>query len=76
MRQPRKRITNAVKAMTPRIVPPMAVPVSTEVVVSPVIIRLVKSAWLYVFGFQYGVLLGECRTLWGECEQAMHCMWH
>ena len=54
----------------------MTVPVSTEVVVSPVIIRLVKSAWLYVFGFQYGVLLGKCRTLWGECEQAMHCMWH
>ena len=74
MRQPRKRITNAVKAMMPRIVPPMTVPVSTEVVVLPVIIRLVKSAWLYVFWVS--VLLGECRTLWGECEQAMHCMWH
>ena len=42
MRQPRRGITNAIKAMAPRIVPPMTAPVSVEGVASPVTIRIIK----------------------------------
>ena len=40
MRQPRRRITNAIKAITPATVPPMTAPASTEEVASPVIVKV------------------------------------
>lgn len=46
MRQPRKGIINAIKAMTSRIVPPMTVPVSTKDLVSPVINGIQCVPWL------------------------------
>ena len=49
MRQPRREIINAIKAMPPRIVPPMTTPVSIEDMSSPVITRIVKSEWLRMF---------------------------
>ena len=49
MRQPRRGITNAIKAMLPKTVPPMTAPVSTEEVASHVIIRIVKSVWHRMF---------------------------
>ena len=49
MRQPRREITNVIKAMPPTIVPPMTTPVSTEEVTSTVITRIVKSEWHRMF---------------------------
>ena len=64
MRQPRKGITNVIKAMMPRIVPPITVPVSTEEVVSPVIKRhtMFLGFRKHILENQYYIAHGQANT--------------